>query len=262
MNISALIVTFNEERRLSDCLKSLKQIDDVLVADIGSTDQSIKIAQDMGFKVTHHTWVPIGEVVLQNTMHLLQNDWIIRVDPDEVLPPELIEDIINLEVDETIGIVQVPYQYYFLNKKLDTTIWGGVRPIPRIINRKRVNVTSDVHRTLNCKSGYTTYTLPSRPGNAVLHYWVDSYRQLLSKHQRYLAMEGESRHNNGIKFSWKALLINPLRMFLSSFIKHSGWRGGWVGWFLSFFIAFYEVNALLSLRKYEETISKSTISAK
>jgi (heptosyl)LPS beta-1,4-glucosyltransferase len=252
MKISALVVTFNEERRLDDCLRSLMQVEDVIVADLGSTDRSVEIAQGMGFRVVDHPWVPIGEMVLPGTMPLMQNDWVIRVDPDEVLPSQLLEDIMQLEVDEKIGIVQVPYQYYFLGKKLDTTIWGGVRPIPRIINRNRVNVTSDVHRALNCRPGYESYMLPSRPENAVIHYWADSYQQLITKHERYIAMEGESRYNNGFRFTLKSFLLNPLRSFASSFIKGSGWRGGWNGWFLSFFIAFYEARALLSLNRHEK----------
>ena len=259
MNISVLVVTLNEERRLDDCLASLKNFEDVLVVDIGSTDNSVKIAQSMGYKVVCHPWVPIGEMVLPSVMPVLQNDWIIRVDPDEILPPNLIDDLQNLEVDDKIGIIHVPYQYYFMNKRLDTTVWGGVRPIPRVIHRARINVTSDVHKALNCRSGYEIYTLPPRPGNAVIHHWIDSYPQLFEKHERYIRMEGESRYNNGARFSWRSFLSRPIRSFTSSFIKYSGWRGGWAGWFLSFFIAIYEARALLSLKQYERVSQKSDI---
>lgn len=252
MKLSALVVTFNEERRLRECLQSLRLFEDVIVVDIGSSDDSVKIAEEMGFKVLDHPWVPIGEVILPGIMPVMQNDWIIRVDPDEVLPPGLLDDLMRLEVSESVGIIHVPYQYYFLGKRLDTTIWGGVRPIPRVIHRARVNVTSDVHRALNCKPGYESFTLPSRPGNAILHYWIDSYGQLMEKHERYIAMEGEGRYNHGSRFFWRAFFTSPLKNFLISFIKCSGWRGGWAGWFLSFFIAFYEARALLSLRHYEK----------
>ena len=257
MNISALLVTFNEEKRLADCLQSLRRIEDVIVVDLGSTDRSVEIAKSFGAKVISHPWVPIVEMVLPSLMPIMQNDWVIRVDPDEVLPPNLLDDLINLEVDDKIAIIHVPYQYYFLNKRLDTTIWGGVRPIPRVIHRTRINVTSDVHRALNCKPGYETYTLPYRFGNAVIHYWVDTYQQFITKHERYIAMEGKSRYNNDYRFNWISFFFNPLRSFASSFIKHSGWRGGWTGWLLSFFIAVYEARALLSLRKYEKMMLKN-----
>ena len=254
MNLSAIVVSFNEERRLRDCLQSLNRINDVIVFDIGSTDYSVEIARGMGFKVMEHPWVPIGEMVLPNTMSLMQNDWIIRVDPDEVLPSNLIDDLMDLEVNDTVAIIQVPYQYYFLNKRLDTTTWGRVRPISRVVNRTRVDTTSDVHRALNCKPGYEIYTLPSRPGNAVIHYWVDTYQQLITKHDRYIVIEGESRYNNGLRFTWKSFLYNPLRSFAASFFKYAGWRGGWAGWFLSLFIAVYEARSILSLKKHEKIL--------
>jgi glycosyltransferase involved in cell wall biosynthesis len=258
MQISVLVVTFNEEIRLKDCLLSLKRFDDVMVADLGSNDSSAKIAQNLGFKVVACPWVPIVEMVLPTLIPAMKYDWVIHVDPDEVLPPELIDDLFQLEVDDKYGIIDVPYQYYFLNKKLDTTIWGGVRPLPRVINRTRVNVTPEVHRALRCKPGYETFTLPYRPGNAVLHYWIDSYEQVFSKHERYVVMEGESRYKNGFRFNWKSLIMSPLRGFKDSFIRCSGWRGGWHGWFLSAFFAFYEMRALLSLYRYEKNMKRGS----
>lgn len=258
MQISVLVAVLNEENRLRDCLLSLGRFDDVLVVDLGSNDHSVAIAQSMGFKVIDHPWVPIGEMILPATMPNMQNDWIIRVDPDEVLPANLVDDLLQLEVADDIAIVNVPYQYYFRKQKLDTTIWGGVRPIPRVINRTRVNVTPEVHRTLNCKPGYESFTLPSRLGNAVLHYWADSYAQLISKHERYLKMEGESRFNHGIRFDWASFFLSPLRSFQQSFIKCSGWRGGWNGWFLSAFFAYYQTRSLLSLYFYEKQLKRTS----
>ncbi|MFH2102002.1 MAG: glycosyltransferase family 2 protein [Chloroflexota bacterium] len=256
MNISVIVVTLNEERRLKDCLESLKRFNDLKVVDLGSSDRSVEIAQEMGHMVVTHPWVPIGEMVLPTVMPTMKNDWIIRVDPDEVLPPDLIDDLNDLEPDEKDGIISVPYQYYFINKRLDTTVWGGLRQIPRVINRKRVVVEPEVHRALQCKPGYKTIALPHRSENAVKHYWNDSYSQLFSKHTRYIPMEGKSRYNDGQRFSLKALLLNPLRSLKYSLINCSGWHGGWHGWFLSFFFASYELGALLSLHRYERQIKK------
>lgn len=256
MIISVIVVTLNEERRLQDCLESLRRFNDLKIVDLGSKDHSIEIAQKMGRTVVTHPWVPIGEMILPAIMPTMKNDWIIRVDPDEVLPQDLIDDLNDLEPDEKYGIISVPYQYYFINKRLDTTVWGGIRQIPRVINRTRVVVESEVHRAIRCKPGFESFRLPHRSENAVKHYWNDSYSQLFSKHNRYIAMEGKSRYNNGQRFSWKALTQNPLRGLKYSLITCSGWRGGWNGWFLSLFYASYEMRALLALHRYEREIQK------
>jgi glycosyltransferase involved in cell wall biosynthesis len=256
MQISVLVVTLNEERRLRDCLSSLKRFEDVIVVDLGSKDHSVEIAQSLGFKVITHPWVPIVEMVFPALLPTMKYDWVIRVDPDEILPPELIHDLFELEVDDKYGIINVPYQFYFRSKKLETTIWGGVRPIPRVIHRERVNLTTEVHRSFHCKQGFETFTIPHRAGNTVQHYWIDSYTQLFSKHERYIAKEGESRYNNGFRFDWRSFLLSPLQSFKHSFIKYSGWRGGWHGWFLSAFFAYYQTRSLFSLYLYEKKMKQ------
>jgi glycosyltransferase involved in cell wall biosynthesis len=252
LDISVIVVVMNEEARLKNCLDSLGRFNEVIVVDIGSKDSSIEIAKQLGYEVFQHEWVPIVENVLPQLLPKMKNDWIIRVDPDEVLPSELVDDLIQLELSMEYGIISVPYQYYFLNKKLNTTIWGGVRPILRVINRNRVTVEPYVHTALKCKDGYKVFNLPYRSGNAVQHYWIDSYEQLFSKHERYIRMEGESRYNHGMRFHWMYLFAKPVYVFLKGFILQSGWRGGWHGWFLSIFYAYYEFRSLISLYKYSK----------
>jgi len=87
----------------------------------------------------------------------------------------------------------------------------------------------------------------------VAHYWIDSYAQLFSKHERYLKMEGKARFAQGERFSLKKMIISTLRKFKNSFIKKKGWRGGWTGWFLSFFYAQYVARGWLALRRYENS---------
>ncbi|MFH2102001.1 MAG: glycosyltransferase [Chloroflexota bacterium] len=253
MKISAFVVVYNEERRLRECLNSLKNFDELLVVDLGSRDRSTEIARGLGITVIQHKWVPIVEMVLPTVMPGMRNDWIIRVDPDEVLPSGLVNELNDLEVGEKIAIVAVPYQYYFLNKKLDTTVWGGIISGGRVINRNRMIINAEVHQSFYCKDGYEPFNLPFNGNNAVQHYWIDSYSQLFSKHERYLGFEGQARYKRGATFSWEEMAKYSWWNFKTSFIVKSGWRGGWNGWFLSFFYALYEARAWLSLRRYEKT---------
>ncbi len=251
MKISVLVVTYNEEKRLKDCLQSLKKFPDIIVADIGSTDRSVEIAQEMGVKVIHHAWVPIGEMVIPSVISIFKNDWLIRVDPDEILPQELVNDLILLEVDDKTGIIQIPYQYYFLGRKLGTTVWGGLRLFPRIIHRKRVDVNPSVHQILSCNPGYQEFIIPPRPENAVQHYWIDSCQQLWEKHWRYIKMEGEARYKDGKRFSLTYLCLESLKALYISLISKQGWQGGLTGIFLSLFYAWYNFMSIMSLGVYQ-----------
>lgn len=251
MKISALVVTYNDKKHLAESLAALKRFDELVVVDIGSSDGSAEIARQFGDQVFQRSWVPAVELILPDVMHLPRNDWIVRVDPDEILPPALVDDLLKLSVDETYGMVAIPFQYYFLGKKLNTTVWGGVKYGNRVSHKERTILESQVHRTYQCKDGFETFILDFKGNNAVMHYWIDDYSQLFSKHERYLKMEGQSRFSMGQRFAWGRLINSTWKQLRKSLVSESGWRGGWAGWFLSFFYAQYELRGWLSLRKYE-----------
>jgi len=251
MKLSVLVVTYNDDKHLEECLLSLRRFDELIVVDLGSSDRSIEIAESMGINVHKHQWVPAIELILSDLTGLAHNDWILRVDPDEVLPSVLVDELLAVEANDDYGMVTVPLQYYFLNQKLATTAWGGIKDGSRVSHKGRTILETEVHRTHQCKEGYKTFKIEFSGSNAISHYWVDSLPQMFSKHERYLQMEGKSRHSKGERFSWMQLIKQTLVHFRFSFIQRSGWRGGWAGWFLSFFYAQYEARAWLALRQYE-----------
>ena len=222
--------------------------------DLGSSDRSVEIAQRLGIKVVRKPWVPIVEMILPTLIPTMKHDWVLHVDPDEVFSPTLVDDLLALDPGDDYGAVAVPIQYYFLNKKLDVTIWGGLNFGRYVLHKQRVDFgDQEVHSTNYCKKGFKIFTLNFSGDNFVAHYWIDSYVQLFSKHERYLKMEGKARFARGERFSLKKMIISTLRKFKNSFIKKKGWRGGWTGWFLSFFYVQYVARGWLALRRYENS---------
>jgi len=82
--VTGLVITFNEDRRLSDCLTALEPCDDVIVVDLGSADRSAEVALRAGARLVTHAWAPNVESLLPDVVCLACNDWIVRLDPDEV----------------------------------------------------------------------------------------------------------------------------------------------------------------------------------
>ena len=93
VKISAYIVTLNEEKRLGKTLQALKKVaDEIFVIDSGSTDKTQKIAEKYGAKFLFHKWKNIS-AQKHYGQELCHNDWVLSLDADEVLSPELIADI-------------------------------------------------------------------------------------------------------------------------------------------------------------------------
>jgi glycosyltransferase involved in cell wall biosynthesis len=258
VKISAIVVTLNEEKYLRECLKSISFCDQILVVDLGSTDNSVAIAREFATDFITHVPVPFVEEIWYEYFPSLRNDWVLRVDPDEIFPLALSNEIQKLiHTDNgSIGSILIPYQYYYCGKPLNYTVWGGVRNFPKIYNKHRISLHVRVHTGISLKPGFVEFPLKYDGINYVQHYWIDSNEQLFAKHKRYLEHEGKSRYNNGQRFSWLKMFRLVYKCFKVSMFKKQGWRGGRDGIFLSFFYAKYEAVAHLSLRRYQTSISK------
>jgi glycosyltransferase involved in cell wall biosynthesis len=250
---SGVVVTYNEARRLPECLASLSFCEQLIVVDLGSSDGSVEIARAYNALVLSHAWVPIVEEVRSFGVAYARHEWIIFLDPDEVLPQVLVPEIVRIIEDQTdVSAIALPYRYFFMGRPLYHTRWGGRRWITRIFRKDKLIVSRHVHRGLGVLSGEIA-KVPFSEEKAIRHYWVDSWRQLFEKHWRYIIREGQARYEVGQRFSWRAAIRDVLRSFKACLIEDGGIRGGPTGIFLSLFWAWYVGMAWVSLLQYERT---------
>lgn len=114
------MIVKNEEASLPACLRSVKDVvDEMVVLDTGSTDHTLEIAQEFGAKVHHFEWCNDFSVARNHALKYVQGDWILVLDADEVLLPEIIPSLkqaiksdrhilINL-LRQEVGASQSPY---------------------------------------------------------------------------------------------------------------------------------------------------------
>lgn len=252
VKLTALIVTSNESKKLIHCLEALKQCDNIIVVDLHSVDNCVEIAKGFGAHVMYHDPVSVVEKVYPNIIEKIKDNWILKVDPDEVLNESLINDIRKcIQDDHRLGMIRLPHRYYFKKKPLYTTRWGTIKSSPKVFNKKRVVLSPYVHAWISLRDGYTEKRIMPTDKNVVVHYWADSWRELFRKHLRYIKKEGEAYYANGKRFLWRRLYAEVIGSLRTSFVTCAGWRGGFNGVFLSFFHAWYTAMSHMSLRKYE-----------
>ena len=105
-------VTYNEARRLRECLNSLSFCDQLIVVDLGSEDESVEIARECGAEIVHHERVPVVEQVWPDAVPLARYKWVLRADPDEVFPAPLASDLIYTIAEKRLaGMISLPQQY-------------------------------------------------------------------------------------------------------------------------------------------------------
>lgn len=251
--ISAMVVGFNEESLLPACLQSISFCDDIHYTDLGSTDESINIAGQFAQHIYHRKPVPSCEMIQTEVVHYTKNDWVIFIDPDEVvdesLSKEILEHFDELTANDQVGAIKVPWQFYFKNHRLKGTVWGGRNQKFFLVNKHRFAFDPVVHYGRKLKSGFssTDVALNKTETNVLHHYWMNSWKVFIRKHKRYLINEGIDRYNLGVRTCFKSLLLTPYCEFKKSFWTLKGYKDGVIGFFLSLFWAWYQTSATWSL---------------
>jgi len=120
MKISLCTIAKNESNSLQNCLKSVQNVvDEIIVLDTGSTDKTPEIAQEFGAKVYHFQWCNDFSVARNEALKYVQGDWVLVLDADEALKPEIVTQlkqviqqpnllVVNL-IRQEIGAKQAPY---------------------------------------------------------------------------------------------------------------------------------------------------------
>lgn len=257
LEFSGIVVVYNEEKRLGDCLRSLAFCDELLIVDLGSTDGSLDIARELGSRVIHHARVEVVEEVWGEIVPWARHEWIILLDPDEVFPSG-VDMRLRALIQETpnLGAIRLPWQFYFKGKPLYVTIWGQPKFKPVVLHRERNTFPKHVHRGVQLCPGCTEVILDLEPGQHIQHFWVDSYRQLWEKHWRYLKREGESRYSMGERFGRRKWIRQTWEALYQNLVDYGGLRGGFTGIFLSLFYSWYVSMSLLSLWRYQRRAAR------
>ncbi|BAV10199.1 Glycosyltransferase involved in cell wall bisynthesis [Filimonas lacunae] len=265
IKISAMVVGRNESKKLDKCFLSLVFCDEILYADLDSTDNSIAIARSYNCRIFEYkTFGPSCEYTQTDLIKQVKNDWVIMLDPDEELSHELIQQLTQclpeINNHDTIGDVYVPWQFYFSNKKLKGTVWGHNKEKGILINRNRYEILPITHLGRRLLPGYTSLHLNATGKNVLHHYWMDDIPSFLKKHAKYLKDDGRDRYTMGQRISMAGVLYNVFYQFVLCYFIQKGYKDGWRGVFLSFFWTYYSTRSNISL--YRIARAKTTSDAK
>lgn len=130
-DITAIILTKNEEVNIARCINSIKGIvDRICVVDSGSTDRTMEIARELGAEIFEHS--PFEHYAKQFNWALdhveVKTKWIYRIDADEVVTPELAAELVKAcaeHHDDDVNGLVMKFKVYFMGRFLTH---GGIYP--------------------------------------------------------------------------------------------------------------------------------------
>ena len=241
--ISAVIITYNEEKYIGMCLDSLKGVaDEVIVVDSYSTDRTREICEQHGCRVILHPFE--GYVEQKNwAMEQARHDWILSLDGDEVLSESLRRSVLRVKEETT----KDGYYMNRLNNYYGRWIYhSGEYPDRklRLVNRRRARwVGLNPHDHLALTKGSATGLLKGD----LLHYAHDTYREHLDKTEKFGAIAGHALRQARGPTTWPRIILSPLWRFVWNYFFRLGFLDGKNGLLLCY------ANARQSYLKHRNT---------
>ncbi|MCA9098454.1 MAG: glycosyltransferase [Planctomycetaceae bacterium] len=258
MKTSVALIVHNELDKLRDLLPCLSGFDEIVVFDLQSTDGSGEFCRRFGCRVIRKPINPIAETYYSELLAECKNDWVLKLDPDE-MPGTKLTDFAKDERElekltlGNIAIVAFPWVFHFKRRKLSGTFWGGIHRKPFLLNRKRVDINPYVHKGFAQKQPFVRLNFPECKSRLeesedyqVRHFWIDSWKQFFEKHFRYLRAEGESRFNTEKKLTVFGFLRKMLKVVRTSLRPRNLLRDGLDGILLSLAWIAYQFMAHLN----------------
>lgn len=252
--ISVVINTLNEEKNLAFALRSVQPwVDEIVVVDMHSEDQTVQIARDFSARVFFHDRVGFADPARAFALEQASGDWILVLDADELVPVPLSRTLLDLASSGKFDAVRVPFLHYILGAPLMHTSWGPRQgTLLRFFKKHHVQATSTIHDYLHLLPGSRVKELKFEPGLAIVHFnYLDSHH-FIEKLNRYTSIEAEQTIQRGQRITPIGALLKAAKEFASRYIKGKGFLDGWRGFYLSFFMAFYRI--AISAKTQELTV--------
>lgn len=254
--ISVVINTLNEEKNLPRALKSIKNLaDEIVVVDMKSDDDTVKIAKKAGAKVYKHKRTGYVEPARNFAIGKATSDWILILDADEEIPNSLTKKLQELAVASEAEYYRLPRKNMVFGKWIKHSRWWPDHNI-RFFKKGYVQWSEIIH-SVPTTSGRGV-DLEAKEEWAILHHHYESIEQYIDRLNRYTSKQLKVLKEKKYKFNSVDLLKKPSEEFLSRYFAGQGYKDGVHGLALAGLQAFSEF--VLYLKAWQKEDFKGSVS--
>ncbi|MBP8296099.1 MAG: glycosyltransferase family 2 protein [Burkholderiales bacterium] len=220
--VSLVLITRNAGAQLHASLDSARFADEVVVVDSGSDDDTVQIAASFGARVIDQPWLGFGPQK-QFAVERARHDWVLCLDADERLTPELVSAIESALAAPRAAAYRMARCNRFLGRWLRH---GEGYPdwSVRLFDRRRARWSDDVvHERVLCDGPVATLAGDLR------HESAESLESYLAKQNRYTTLQAQRLHDQGRSASIVQLLGSPALRFVKFYFVKLGFLDGIAG---------------------------------
>lgn len=225
--ISVIIITKNEEKKIKECLESVKWADEIIIVDAQSEDKTVEIARNYTSNIFKHEWSGFAEQK-KIALNYATNEWILSIDADERVSHELKEKIKRFVLSnshEYDGFL-LKRENYFLGKKIRGCGWGNDFQL-RLFKKSKTTITNRlVHE------GFEVNGKVGKIFEPLIHLSYSNFDEVIQKINHYSTLEALEKYNkrNANIFT---IVLYPIFYFIQHFVFRYGFIDGIYGLFVS-----------------------------
>lgn len=235
-NLSSITIARNERKNIAKCLSSIRKCMDevIVIVDSSTEDNTAEIVRTFPeAKCVVREWDGYAETK-EYALSLCTNDWVIWVDADEIITPELCHELLAFKESEPQhDAYSVPRKAFFLGKWIKHSGWYPGR-VTRLFNKQKCKFSKNaVHEYLlvdgttgELKSDLEHYTDPD-----IFHY--------LEKFNKYTSLAALELDRQKRDVGLSDLLLRPMAIFIKMYILKRGFLDGIQGFMLAVFSSAY-----------------------
>ncbi len=240
MKISVAIITLNAASDLDRCLASLAFADQVVVLDQNSADTTAEVCARYGAELHQTEWLGFGPTK-NKAVSLCRNSWVLSVDTDEVVTPELRQAIENLPDDSLEAAFTVNRLSRFLGQWIRHCGWHPEHVV-RLFNTQLAGFNNlPVHESVE-----TNGKIGRLPG-LLQHFTYESMEQYIEKLNRYTTLAAEEMHARGRSIGLPGAVLRSQATFWRMWVLQAGILDGWPGFVLCLSSSFYVLSKYTKL---------------
>jgi (heptosyl)LPS beta-1,4-glucosyltransferase len=223
--LTGIVITRNEEKMIGDCLDSLQFCDEIIVVDNGNTDATNRIAAAKKARIIKSAGTDYSQV-RNDGLAAARGDWILYVDADERVSPQLKDYLIRLLKDKDADrcVYAIARTNIYLGHEMKYGGWGGEHII-RLFPKKQLKGWKNPLHEQPVFTAEVAYIQPP-----LLHYSHRDLSSMLKKTLEFTAYEAKLRFAAGHPpVTWWRFFRVMLTEFWLRFVRLSAWKDGTPG---------------------------------
>lgn len=224
--LSAIIIAKDEARNIGDCLDALAFCGERIVVESGSSDDTVKIAQDHGARVVTHAWEGFGPQK-NHALSLATGEWVLSIDADERVSPALAREIEAAIASPKADAYEIPRISSFLGRDMGRSGLSSDYVL-RLFKRGRARFTNDlVHERVVADGPVARLATPLQ------HDAVSRLEEAVGRVNRYSTESAKMLVASGRKVSFASGITHGLWTFFRVYILKGGFLDGKEGFLLA-----------------------------